>query len=256
MSESEENHTEGWLVKPAFCTLRKEKDCGCGNDYTSCVKDDAGGWAPEAKYPQLLNVKVKGRKKKITQWWSANAHHILCVAEVTKVISLDDDLQRITTKSTWCINHEHNMMALPLFSHTVLWYMHERGDNKEAPDFENLPNHNYDHGPYNEEVEKELNKIKAKINKKPKHKYKASSLAPTLNRKATAMRKRLIKRGKRKGGTHHCWCEADKGKDEGWYEPFSLADDGEISQAVYPNSFGAEQTKTFERLDKALKNEK
>lgn len=245
MADSE-SHSEGMLVEPNFCTLRKKDDCGCGNDYTAVAKE---GWAEDEQYPQLLRFKGGAR---VTQWWSANAHHLLCVAEVTKVISKDESLQRVTKQSQWCVNHKHNMLALPLFSHTVLWYMFRGNDTK--PGFVDLPNHNYDHGPYNEEVEGELNKIKATI-KKAGHKYKPSKLAPTLNRKSTTFRSRLTKRGKRRGGTHKRWQAAMNDDEAYWYEPFSMADDGDVTKAVFPGrSFKEDVAKTFDRLMNAILN--
>ena len=239
-------HSKGAKVKPNFCTLRKEGDCGCGNDYTAIIKKDEQ-WAHTDKYAQI--VRIKG--KKTTQFWSANAHHILCVAEVTKVISKDRKLRIVTTQSKWCINAQGNMAFLPLFSNTVTWYYFCAKDG--PPKFKNLPNHNFDHGPYNKEVEGEMNKLKAQI-KEALHDYEPSKLASTLRRKSKAFRTLLKDRGIRGDGTHGNWVKAEEGDDEKWYEPFSMAANADASKLAFPGSFQEKRNKTYDRLLKALLN--
>lgn len=271
------NHSEGILVEK-FCTQRKSPNSACkpcGNKYTDVLK---GSWAASFKFPQLKNVAGGPR----TDAMSQNAHHILCVAEVTKVMSKDADLERVIKKTVYCINADRNMIALPLWSHTVHWYCSDRGPAHEhwvaeavrgatarrgvvkfigglatwddAPPFADLPNHDYDHGPYNEEVETALNNLKAEI-KEADHDFESNEIAACLNGLSDSFRSKLKQRGARRGGTHAMWMAALHGEDPHWYEPFSLADDGAVTEQAWPGrTFDSQYQKTIERLMNAILN--
>ena len=51
------------------------------------------------------------------------AHHILCVAQVNKcVVGKTIEVQKVLDESKWCINSTKNMVALPLWGTTVMYY--------------------------------------------------------------------------------------------------------------------------------------
>ena len=275
----EPNHSEGLLVEK-FCTQRKSPKSACkpcNNKYTDCLKDS---WASSFKFPQLKNL--EGGTVQRTDAMSQNAHHILCVAEVTKVMSKDEDLERILKKTVYCINAGRNMIALPLWSHTVHWYCTDRGSAHEhwvdeasrgvsarrgvmkfmggiatwdeAPPFKNLPNHDYDHIPYNREVETALRNLKAEI-KEADHDFDSNELAACLNGMSDSFRSKLKARGLRRGGTHEMWMAALNDDDPHWYEPFSLADDGDVTEQAWPGrTFDSQYQKTIDRLMNAIMN--
>jgi len=253
------SHTKGALVDE-FCTQRKATCSPCNNRYTVVLDE---GWASEYKFPQLKNLK-SGQKR--TDMISHNAHHILCVAEVTKVVAKDASIRKVVKLSKWCVNAKKNMIALPLFNHFVHWYCTDDstpgarenvGGNlirKDPPPFEDFPAHTYDHLRYNEEVESELGEIKAEIQEKG-HAYDAKDLGPALDDLADEMRRRLEDRGKRRNGTHKAWIAGMTDKDDRWFEPYSLASDAVVTANAFPaRPFDAEFQKNLERLEAAIAN--
>src|SRR5215471_17928198 len=107
-----DSHSEGDKVGK-FCTQRKSK-CDCGNKYRDVCKP---GWATFT-YFELWQTK-KGPK---TVQKSYEAHHVLCVASVTGLLSAKDTIRKSLEQTTWCINTGRNLIALPEFAHTVTWY--------------------------------------------------------------------------------------------------------------------------------------
>ena len=231
-------HTEGMLINK-FCTQRKGTCAPCGNSYADVVDPD------DYKFPRLVQKKAGPETLDI----SANAHHILCVAEVTKVLSKDKKLKKVLENTKWCINTvDVNLISLPLFYHTVHWYCKDRtgegpggrrtklGDiltSLKAPPFKDLPNHDFDHGEYNKEVETDLNKLSASV-KQAVHKYDSVDVAGRLDTLSNNFRTRLESRGIRQGGTHVAWLAAVKGECDKWYEPFSLASGGGVTKKAFP----------------------
>ena len=100
------------------------------------------------------------------------AHHIACVAPVNEVLYGDKDLIGAVEQTKWCINKKSNMMAMPLWGHTVKWYCAitedggEIDDDRTAPKFKNIPQHDYDHNckeGYTWEVEQAMKELAAEI---------------------------------------------------------------------------------------------
>src|ERR1700691_1632712 len=98
--------------------------------------------------------------------WKNEAHHILCVNQVNKcVVGKTQEVQKVIDESKWCINDPNNMVALPLWGTTVMYYCKDFSSittwdvkgllkgiagsllktEQSAPAFENLPQHNYGH---------------------------------------------------------------------------------------------------------------
>jgi hypothetical protein len=130
---------------------------------------------------------------------SYEAHHILCVAQVNDVVIGNSEKYGYTDilkKIKWCINQKKNMIALPLWAHTILWYCNgffdvlydNKGNPIEEsllqaiepsrllrPPFRNLPQHNYGHSgrsikkSYNKEVTAKLKKMVKTLKKDKKN---------------------------------------------------------------------------------------
>lgn len=247
-----ESHSDGLLVKK-FCTQRTDKCDPCGNKYADCVKKNPT-LATSFTFPRLVQAASGPETLNI----SHNAHHLLCVAEVTKVISKDEKLKAVLENTVYCINASVNMMALPLFGHTVYWYCLFGGSGAKsllgaimsavtAPAFKDLPNHDFDHGMYNKEVEDELKNLSGQV-KQAEHSFTTGQLAGALNAMSTSFLGKLQARGVRKGGTHASWQKACEGDIDEWYLPFSLADDP--AERGFPGRFD----RNLERLKNAIKN--
>jgi hypothetical protein len=182
--------------------------------------------------------------------WKSEAHHILCVAQVNSAVSTTKkELKKVIDESNWCINKSPNMVALPLWGTTVMYYCKGFASvaslkalrkaiagslltsETTAPDFENLPQHNYGHSgedkksSYNLEIKEMLKDWIVDVAADVKdHSITGSDVHDDLNRMARKMGRELKKRGKRRGsakgvGTHHAWQDPAKN----WYEPFCMA---------------------------------
>jgi hypothetical protein len=208
-------HSEGAQSgSKLFCALRTDQCSPCGNKYKEPCDAEAAGWG---KYAQKYKSTARER--------SHEAHHILCVAAVTgQLIATDDASVTLVIENTkWCVNDAKNMIALPMWGHTFTWYVDldtGKHRNPDAPAFKDLAQHNYDHGPYLEEVEKDLVRIADQLKKalKPHPEKPNSTLAAKLDAAITKRKKQL-----KKGGTHGAWAKGKKDRDSDWYEPFSMA---------------------------------
>lgn len=118
------NHRRG-SVTNNFCTVAGTP-CGCGNDYVKACEGEASGWG---NYPQKFTIRnastrlIESLRKNQR---SFEAHHVLPVACVTTVI-LDWDEKAnsdpsVITGTKWCINTKKNMIAMPMWGHTIMWY--------------------------------------------------------------------------------------------------------------------------------------
>jgi len=161
--------------------------------------------------------------------WSAGgktlayaAHHVLCVASVKSCIAKKRGLAPIVKQTRWCVNRKGNMVALPLWGHSVKWY-HK---NDDAPPFRNRTQHDWDHNgddSYREEVESSLDGLADNVaDAKDKHDdERVKQLAAGLNARAQRFKTLLKNRAKRRGGTHKQF--QNDGADARWHEPFSMS---------------------------------
>jgi hypothetical protein len=183
------------------------------------------------------------------------AHHLLCVAQVNKVVAKKrGEVKKVVDESKWCINSGVNMIPLPLWGTTVMHYCNEFEDitkgsvkallkgiagdllssNTSKPPFVNLPQHNYGHSgrsissSWNREVEALLKEWIADVQADmADHEVTGKDIHEELNTNARNMRRKLKGRGKRKGsirkeaGTHQAWLNPNP---TCWYKPFSMAD--------------------------------
>jgi hypothetical protein len=229
----------------SFCTLAPEKPCddckGCGGDGKTYIEVcEPTSWAAGYQFPQLVRAKIKPYvyAKKY------EAHHVACVASVTGQIVGESALQDIVRQTKWCINKKNNMLAMPLWGHTVKWYCRitmasavvDIDLTQLAPPFKNIPQHNFDHGRYNVEVDSACKKVAEKCKKANKeHKLKDGDLAALLDRVSDGFKAMLDKRGKRKDGTHNAWSLGQKvPPDAEWCHPFSMASNAEVTAVGFP----------------------
>jgi hypothetical protein len=185
--------------------------------------------------------------------WKSEAHHILCVAQVNKVVtSKTQEVQQVIDESKWCINSKKNMLALPLWGTTVMHYCNNMsgmvpGDQAGllkgisgtllssvtgAPAFKNLPQHNYGHSggtipsSYNKEIAQKLQDWIATVDVRIKqHAVTGNNIHDELNGMSEEMEGELKTRGTRVGGTTGVTGTHDAWTNPGptWYVPFSMA---------------------------------
>jgi hypothetical protein len=160
------------------------------------------------------------------------AHHLLCWSCVTSTLfAKNPKCMAILRGTQWCVNNKDNMIALPLWGHTVKWYKKMDG----VPKFKDLPNHNRDHNRYLEDVKKALKKIikDVKAEKDDHGKVEDIDVAGALNTNAGDFQTQLKTRGSTRGGpdkknkphigTHACIALGMAEPDSLWYMPFSMA---------------------------------
>lgn len=173
----------------------------------------------------------------------------MCVACVTRLIAKKREIVPIVRQTKWCINAGKNMRAMPLWGHTIKHYCNLDSGIKlldriktrvGAPKFKNIPQHDYDHNSvagYKSEVDTELVKLADQIEEmKADHKAAIKSLRSRLNRLSDRFRSHLRERGKRCKGTHNAWVNGNLLQN--WYEPFSMADDGNVEPRAFPGTKG------------------
>lgn len=262
-------HKRG-VRKGEFCAIPAKNpcdDCPSDKNYREICEPRAPNWSA-LQYAQKYSIKDKVTKKILevtAKKRSYEAHHILCVAQVNNVVIRNSEKYGyidILKKTKWCINQKKNMIALPLWAHTILWYcnsffdiLHDNKDNpinEESllraiepsrllkPPFRNLPQHNYGHSggsiekSYNMEVSAKLKKI-VKTLKKDKKKHdntRIEWLKSKLIKLSKEFENKLRERGNRdRRGTHEAWLLGSTNPKSNWYEPFSM------SQVPAPKTF-------------------
>lgn len=219
--------------KKEFCAVAADGECACGNNYkTNCVPSPA--WDSANDFTWF--IKGQGARQQ-----SYAPHHILCVASIATLLidATDKGVEGVVEATKWCVNKKVNMIALPLWGHTVKWYCNIgaltiAGGQTNPPPFEKLPQHDWDHtgkGAYIEELEGELRDLVKAVAKKA-HEAKPVDLAGTLDGMAGDFTTKLNDRGQRQGGTHAAWQSGATNKD--WFLAFSMANDGSATRKGYP----------------------
>ncbi len=214
-----------------FCAVAADGPCGCkgagGNkDYKAECKPEKP-WM--ASFDFQWNNKRNGPRQQ-----SYAPHHIVCVASVGELVILatDKKVQGVVNATSWCANTKRNMVAMPLWGHTVQWYCgidEDKLNSPEptAPSFENIPQHDWDHtgtGCYIKELNEEIVGIVDDM-KKAGHEAVEGDLAGRLNDMSDDYRGRLEQRGMRGSpkGTHEGWKRGMANPKSDWYLPFSMA---------------------------------
>ena len=231
------------VQKDKFCALRTGSDQKCpkdGNNYRDNCKPK---WVDFTFY--------QGSKKAVEKEYEA--HHLLCVASITGFLAKKRKLGSVIKQTDWCINAKKNMIAMPLWGHTIKYYcdietqrlklqdrFKEQGEQeqKKGPSFRNIPQHDYDHNSkkgYKQEVDKEIKNIALQVeDEKDKHNEAVANLQQRLNELSDKCRELLKQRGRRCKGTHMAWEDARTKGLKNWYEPFSMADDGNVDPKAFP----------------------
>ena len=268
MAEESQSHSDGVKINK-FCALRKN-NCGHNKYQENCKPSENWG-----KYPQQYtgSVKDKVTKKIISKFKDARrrsyeAHHVVCVASVTGIIAKNDTIRDVVKNTKWCVNYKPNMIALPLWAHTIQWYCHfskasplhpeimntEVGSNYRmsiapAPPFKDLPQHDYDHACYIDEIEKELADVVKELHEiAGKHEDQKKMLKDELERIVNKYKQELQTRGQRSGGTHAAWNWGMNISDSPWYLPFSMAKDGEVDERIFPTMNLSDGGRTAQKI--------
>jgi hypothetical protein len=256
-----EDHKRGDRIEN-FCTLparppcKTPEPCPHSKDYREACKPKPEWQRP--KFRRLIKYTSKPWK---TQNYPYEAHHLLCVGSVTDHILGDAKIRSIIEQTTWCINGEINMKAMPLWGHTIQHYCDLEDvkytykvkdsrvgpwaqvieptqvrflENAAKPDFADIPMHNFGHNSkkgYKYEVDVRLQNVAGKIARAQKnHEEKIEELKERLDTLSQQFKKKLEERGIRKVGTHGArgthegWQIGLKERkpSTGWYKPFSM----------------------------------
>lgn len=226
---SSADHEARGEKKGEFCARAPNGgNCECGNNY----KDN--GKAPATW--DTTGVKFTSKKKK-KAFKYFEAHHILSVSPVNSIVFGAEGIQTIVKSTVWCVNDKSNMIALPSMAHTIDWY--EQRKESTAPPFANLPQHDWDHFPYLNDLRAKLKTLVKAVQEKAKiHKTKPKNIREDMVNLTTEFRTQLeVECCKRDNGTHAAYHAKACG-------PFSMASDANITKRQFPagkfdDKFGA-----------------
>jgi hypothetical protein len=109
-----------------FCSVAGTP-CSCKNDYVKSCEGEASDWGEG--YPQKYSDKNPATKliqSLRNNQQSFQAHHVLPVACISEVIQTWDEEANpspsVISGTKWCINLAKNMIAMPMWGHTIMWY--------------------------------------------------------------------------------------------------------------------------------------
>jgi hypothetical protein len=236
--------------KGKFCAVAGTP-CECGNDYFKVCKP---GWAAFT-FPRL----VKAAAGAFTFPKRYEAHHIVCVAPVSAEIVGKTGISGIIRVTKWCINEKKNMLAMPLWGHSVMWYCLIKAAGGKVltgvarPAFANIPQHDWDHPAYSVEVTNDCKRV-AKDIKDAGHQADSADIQAELDGLSKKWKAALKARGNRDGGTHACWRKGMKNPDSDWTAPFSMASTAQMTKKGFPiRNFDDKTDQWIERIAKAIK---
>jgi hypothetical protein len=244
--------------KGQFCAIPCEKICDDCPGTKNYIKVCKPGWAAHTFLRLVKRAVKKGGSFTFGKMYEA--HHVLCVAPVSQNLVSKRSIEKVIRQTQWCINNKKNMLAMPLWGHTVKWYCSidrtggEIEEDVDAPPFKNIPQHDYDHNcekGYTWEIEQEAKKL-AKDIEDAEHDMAGDDLAGTLNDLSDEYVKVLKKRGGRKDGTHNAWSLAQNTPpDDEWFYPFSMASDPTV-KAFPAKNFDESVQKWIDRIATAI----
>jgi hypothetical protein len=219
--------------KGVFCDVPSEKKC----DDCTCTKNYIEICEPAWKnmvFPRMYNTKygvVKFKKK-------YEAHHVVCVEPVLSEILGRAKIQGIIHATKWCVNNGDNMLAMPLWGHTVMWYCAVTSVSGAikgtlvAPLFQNICNHDRDHRAYSLEITADLKKMADGV-EAAGHQAKSEPIQQYLNGLSAKWKAQLAARAMRRDGTHQGFLDGKASKKD-WYQPFSMASDAKVTDVGFP----------------------
>jgi hypothetical protein len=231
---AQDRHSEEYK-NDKFCAR-----CPCEHsDYIKCC--EPGKWVDET-FAQKRKGGAGPKKYE--------AHHLLCWSCVVAAFITDVAAKAILKGTDWCVNRKSNMIALPLWGHTIKWYLH----HDSPPKFANLPQHDWDHNcslGYTAEVTERLAEFSRDLkDAKQAHELpEPEDIASSLNSTAKAFRAKLKARGVRGGGTHASFLGG--GTTAGWYLPFSMANLAVATQRGAPMSFDSKKKAKMRAIEAA-----
>ena len=245
--------------KAQFCAVPakpKCEDCPGSKDYIAVC--EPGEW-----FGHTFLRLVRAASGTFSFEKKYEAHHLVCVAPVSDELVAKEEIKGVIEQTVWCINNESNMLAMPLWGHTVMWYCEitAASDIPEfnampAPKFANIPQHDSDHnspGRYTWEVTEACKRLAKKIEESG-HKLKGPDLAATLNDLAGKFKNILLNvRGTRSGGTHAAWRMGQEDPNSAWCYPFSMASNVWVTKKAFPvRKFDANTAKWVRRIATAI----
>ncbi len=217
-----------------FCPVPgKPCECPQKNNYREVCKPN---WAGEYDF-------VVGTKGYKGVW---EAHHVLsisCVNWLPKPAKKQEALKRVLAVTKWCINNKDNMLAMPKWGHTIMYYTNVTADHYyivdfPSPPFRNIPQHDFEHntaGGYCSEVKADISKLWDQVAKaEKKHKESKDGIKGRLDKLSNDWKDELLRRGQRAGGTHKAWKKGMNKPDSDWYLPFSMANDAHAEERYHP----------------------
>ena len=250
------SHSDGIKEKDSnFCALRADK-CPCPqkNEYQKNCDPPPKGWATYFFW--------QGRKMGVPK--KHEAHHLLCIASVTKFVAIKQSIKQVVKQTEWCINAKKNMFAMPLWGHTIKYYCNLPVGGAlltqiPPPRFKNIPQHDYDHnsaGGYKSEVDTKMIDLAQTIQEKAEesHEVAVAALKKALDDLSEEFRSTLTTRGStRCGGTHKAWQQGSEKPESNWYLPFSMASDTVADKRSFPApGFDGKLADKIKRLVTAL----
>ncbi|WP_341675042.1 hypothetical protein [Niveibacterium sp. SC-1] len=235
--------------KGKFCGI-PGTPCECGNDY---IKVCEPSWSFHT-FRRLVRAEsgTFGFEKKF------EAHHVVCVSPVSSEIIAKPKIDGIIRGTTWCINNKENMLAMPLWGHSVMWYCKitvagGKLDASSAPPFADIPQHDWDHNcrdGYTDEVVAACKDLAAEIESEG-HNVEPDDIKGALDELSSDFKSKLKSRGAREGGTHKQFVEG--GTSARWGHPFSMATDGKVTSKGYPvKVFDERVARWIERIKNAI----
>lgn len=243
--------------KHNFCSVPAKPKCGdCpgSKDYIEVCK-------PPDWFGHTFLRAVNAKKGAFSFDKKYEAHHIVCVAPVTSELTSNSAIEGVIAQTRWCINNAGNMIAMPLWGHTVKWYCEITAaggvikDSATEPLFANIPQHDWDHNikeGYTWEVLEDCKKL-AKQVEQAGHKIKGENLQAALDRLAGKFKGLLDARGGRSGGTHAAWRKGQDDPESDWCHPFSMASTSRITRKGFPvRNFDENVAKWVKRIAEAI----
>ncbi|HVS75710.1 MAG TPA: hypothetical protein VHE11_02170 [Steroidobacteraceae bacterium] len=225
--------------KHGFCAVPanpKCSDCPEPKTYIEVCKPD--GW-----FEHTFKRIVRARTGTTSFEKKYEAHHLVCVSPCSVELVAKKEIEGVVAQTVWCINNGKNMIAMPLWGHTVMWYCEITAaggsikDHATAPEFANIPQHDWDHNckeGYTWEVEEACKKLAKKIEESG-HKLKGEDLKGALEALSGKFRNILLNvRGTRCGGTHAAWAKGEEDPQSDWCQPFSMASTVKLTRKGFP----------------------
>lgn len=244
--------------KHNFCSVPAKPKCGdCpgSKDYIEVCK-------PADWFGHTFLRMVKAKTGTFSFEKKYEAHHIVCVAPVTSELTSKKEIEGVIAQTRWCINNADNMIAMPLWGHTVKWYCEitaaggSISDSSSPPPFANIPQHDWDHNikeGYTWEVLEACKKLAKKVEEKG-HELKGEDLQAALNQLAVKFKNILLNvRGTRVGGTHAAWGKGADDPESDWCQPFSMASTVKLTRKGFPvRNFDEKVAQWISRIAKAI----